>query len=378
MPDLRESYSYTDDKPFGASLAYELLKHSYPSQKTEIINKQFGENYEWEYDTASVYFNVSRNWYVTDQDAESLLGFVYKGNTAFIAAEHIDTLLLNKLYCKQTQNFNWIFSGNIFQHTSQVFVENLGAPKDSFSYYFYPFSNYFSEANDSYGRILGYNQDHKASFFVFFWGKGKIYFHSEPKAMSNYFLLTANNYKYFQFILRMLPSSPQNIYWDDFHNGHNYPDGRKGDKSFSTLSTVMRYPSLAKAFYIALAMLLLYILFNSKRRQRIIPIIKPPENTTIVFAEAIAGLYLSKKDNRLIAEKMITYFKEHIRTKYFLSMQPQEEGFAEMLSRKSDVKMIIVGPLTDTIKRLSVATKVTDQELLLLNDLTEKFLKNKV
>ena len=347
----------------------------YANKTVEVNKKTFADNYGWDYDTASLYINISHNYYATERDAESLMEFVYKGNTAFISAANYDTILLNKLYCKQ--NKPAFFPDNSIaslQNTSLHFTDNLSLYNEKYSYYYLPFKNYFSEINGSYARIIGYNEDDKANFFVFMWGKGRMYFHNEPRALSNYFLLTKNNYLYLQEILQMMPKKPTNIYWDNFYSNKNYAPGNSNGTS--TIGTLMKYPPLAKAFFIAISLLLLYMFFNSKRRQRIIPVIKKTKNTSIAFAEAIAGLYFNKKDNKIIAEKIITYLNEYIRTKFFIISNVHDIDYADLLSKKSDVEHNVVNELVSVIKNIQKSEKVTDQELLKLNGLTEEFFKN--
>ena len=373
-PDLRESFSYKDPRPFGTSVAYNILKKMYAKETVEINKQTFADNYGRDYDTASIYINISRNYYVTERDAESLMEFIYKGNTAFISAAFYDTILLNKLFCKQA--VPPLFSDNSvasLKNTSLRFNDNLSNYNETYSYYYLPFKNYFSEINGSYARIVGYNEADKANFFVFMWGKGRIYFHNEPRALSNYFLLTKNNYLYLQEILQMMPEKPESIYWDNYYSNKNYAPGNS-DRS-STIGTLMKYPPLAKAFFIAVALLLLYMFFNSKRRQRIVPVVKKTENSSIAFAEAIAGLYFSKKDNKVIAEKMITFFNEYVRTKLFISGNINDVAYADQLSRKSDVSLEVISELVTHMKRIQRIEKVTDEQLLKLNELTEKFFK---
>lgn len=373
-PDLRESFSYRDPRPFGTSVAYSVLKKMYGNEKLEVNKKTFADNYGWDYDTASLYINISRNYYVTDRDAESLMAFIYKGNTAFISASNYDTILMNKLYCKQNTPAFFQDKGiAALKNTAVRFNDNLALYNEKYSYYYFPFVNYFSEINNSYARIVGYNDEGNPNFFVFMWGKGRIYFHNEPRALSNYFLLTKNNYLYLQQILQMMPKKPENVYWDSYYSNKNFaPNSNSGN---STIGTLMKYPPLAKAFFIAVSLLILYIFFNSKRRQRIIPVIKKTENTSIAFAEAIAGLYFNKKDNKIIAEKIITYLNEYIRTKLFVSANVNDVGYADMLSRKSGVESTTINELVIVIKSIQKSERVTDQQLLQLNELTEKFFK---
>jgi hypothetical protein len=351
-----------------------MVRSAFPSTDIEIINKDFGENYNLTYDTASVYINISKNYLVKERDAQALLDFAYKGNTALISSAYFDTLLFNKIYCSQINfPFDNYYTNNL--QTSLRISEGLNEYDLSYNYYYKPFANYFTNLNGSYARILGYNQTDSANFFIFFWGKGKILFHADPRAFSNYFLLTDDNHLYFQNIIKMFDGNLQNIYWDDFYNKKNYASSSKN--SDGSLSNMLKFPPLAKAFFICLALLLFYILFNSKRKQREIPIVQTPKNTTIAFSEAIAGLYLQKHDNKVIADKMCIYFYEYLRTKYFFNYTVNDKDFAELLSKKSSVPLIKVQALANQIAITQSSLKITDTELLQLNAQVENFINKK-
>lgn len=378
LPDLRETYGYKDTKPFGGYAAYNMLRASYPAKTISIVKRDFADNYNWDYDTKSVYVNISKNFFVTPRDATAILDFVYKGNTAFISAANIDSVLLAKIYCKQSTPMSASMMMAGFRKTGVNFAEAITPGATTYNYFYFPFTSSFPEINGTYARITGYNENKEANSILFFWGKGRLYLHTEPRAFSNYFLLSNDNYKYLQGLLSVLPEEPQNIYWDDVYSKRNYRRDDGDDKDFSTFDTIMKYPALKSAFWITLGLLLLYIFFNSKRRQRIVPVVKKPENTSIAFAEAIAGLYLNEKDNKLIAEKMITYFNEFLRTKYFITGNIHDPAYADMLSRKTGAPQETTAALTNTIVNIGASIKVSDQQLLVLNGLIEKFYKNKV
>ena len=101
------------------------------------------------------------------------------------------------------------------------------------------------------------------------------------------------------------------------------------------MSVIRQHPPLLWAFWLGLIGLLLFIVFNVKRKQRIIDVIKPNINTTVTFTETVGRLYLQKKNNNHIAEKMITYFYEHIRNKYFISTAKINDEFINSLAGKS-------------------------------------------
>ena len=165
------------------------------------------------------------------------------------------------------------------------------------------------------------------------------------------------------------------MYWDDYYNKKNYPPNGKEGKS--GLSILLQYPAMA-AFWLLLLLLIVYILFGGKRRQRIVQTIAPNTNTTVAFTETIGQLYLQKKDNRNIADKMITYFQEFIRKQYFLNTSQVNNDFVSTLSRKGNVSKAGTETLFNLITEIQQQEQISDAQLLLLNQQIENFYKNKI
>ena len=134
----------------------------------------------------------------------------------------------------------------------------------------------------------------------------------------------------------------------------------------------MKHPPLKAAFWLSLLLLLMYILFGGKRVQRIIQQLKPNENTTVTFTETIGRLYLQKKDNKNIADKMITYFNEYIRN----TTNHINDDFIVMLSRKSGVDRDKVDTIYRTITAAQRSNEVNDYQLLSLQEQIQQFYKN--
>ncbi len=373
--NLRETYDYLDKRPFGGYVAYHLLQNSYPEKTIQVKTNSFANTAAWISDTASVYINISRKFYVDEEDALALLDYVYKGNTAFIAAAEIDTLFLGKLFCEQVtfSDEQQYINNSFYVNTLTELVPALRNSADSqYQYLYLPFSNYFSKINDSYCRIAGYNAKKQANFIVFFWGKGRFYLHCDPRAFSNYFLLHKSNYQYAAQPFDVLPANPEHIFWDDHYNSllHRRSDSSKASSFFDFMA---EHPPLNTAFWILSWLLAIYIFLNGKRRQRIIPVIKPVQNSSVAFAEAIGGLYLKEKNNKTITDKMISYFNDSVRTKYFLNTSIINRDFLTSLSRKSGAPFDKTEILYRTMQQLSGMADISDSQLLDLNDQIQKF-----
>jgi hypothetical protein len=58
------------------------------------------------------------------------------------------------------------------------------------------------------------------------------------------------------------------------------------------------------------------MLFTAKRKQKAIPIIKPPANKMLAFVRSIANLYLLKNNNADIVRKKYIYWADEIKRRY--------------------------------------------------------------
>jgi uncharacterized protein DUF4350 len=376
VPSLHQSYSKEDVIPFGTYAAYHLLQQLYSDNYIITTQKKFATRWSEQvssnyYDTTALYICVTRNLNVSTEDISSMLDYVNVGNTLFISGEEISKEFLDTVGCTLSNVEHYNNDWSDLTNTSVQMSPAVPIDSAQYGYFFLPFQDYFSKYDSTSTRVLGLNDNGMPNFILISHGKGRLYLHCAPAAFSNYFLLQRDNYKYLENLFAFTPSSFQHVYWDDYYNKHQDIAGSGG------LSTLFRYPSMKWAFCLALILLLLYIIFGGKRRQRIVPVLSPMKNTTVAYTETISRLYLQKKDNKNIADKMITYFFEYIRNQFFLNTNQVNEDFIELLSRKSSVAIEITTSLFKTIAEIQQQSSVSDQQLLLLNKQIENFYKNR-
>ncbi len=373
IPSLKESFSKKDKRPFGANIAYRQLQAMYNNNTIRDKKQPFKKTWQDISDTSALYICITANLFVNEDEVDAMMEFIFAGNNLFIAAGNIDELLLKRIGCNEMYtNPSAERMVDLMKNTSTNSIAKPGLP---YAYYYHPFRNYFLSIDSSNTRIVGFNEDKKPNAIVYFHGRGKLFLHCEPRAFSNYFMLKENNYQYLQHAMAFTQRNPEHVYWDDYYSKLRY---RKNEnKDFSTFSEIMKHPPLVYAFWLALILLLIYILFGGKRVQRIIEQLKPNENTTVTFTETIGRLYLQKKDNKNIADKLVTYFNEYIRNKYFLNTNLINEDFISTLSRKSGVQKDKVDTLYRTIVATHSSEEVNDYQLLSLQEQIQNFYKNR-
>ncbi len=375
LPPLKETFSKRDKNPFGSYVFYNQLKQLYYNNEINTEKQNFETVWQNISDTAAVYILISKNLFLSQAGQRSMLQYVNEGNSLFISSENIDGSLLDSLGCIEAPPLFVNGALSDIQTTSVKMDTAFFEDTSAYSYYYLPLSNHFKSYDTSITNVLGTNAAGKADFIEVFYGKGRFYLHCEPRALSNYFLLQKINYQYLQNIFQPGSTTPEHVYWDDYYNKKNYPDNSMGSKN--AVDLLLQYPATAWAFWLALILLALYILFGGKRRQRIIEKILPNTNTTVAFTETVGRLYLQKKDNRNIAQKMITYFQEHIRKQYYLNTNQVNDDFITALSRKANVPKETTAALFQSIDMVHNLPEVSDRQLLLLNQQIEYFYKNK-
>ncbi len=141
----------------------------------------------------------------------------------------------------------------------------------------------------------------------------------------------------------------------------------------SPLSVIFKYPALRATWLIFLYGLLLYVLFNAKRRQRIVPIIKPLKNTTIEFTQSIGNLYLQEINATSITAKKIIYFLDKIRNRYYLDTKTLDDEFVKRLHTKSGKDIQLIKEIVYRINKFNKNKYAEQENLIYFNQLMENF-----
>ena len=228
--------------------------------------------------------------------------------------------------------------------------------------------SYFSEFDTAKTRVLGMNSLRQVTG-VALYRKGHLHPHTVPLAFTNYFILTGKNKRYVEQALSYLPQNASGLYWDEY-----YKLGRGGPTT--PLRVILSRPALRSAYFLALASIILFLVFQSKRRQRIIPIIEAPRNDSMDFVETVSRVYYNQQNHRNIALKKVTYLLDRFRTHYGLQTQMLDEDFEQRLSQKSGAPLNLVQELVSMVHRIRHNETILAPELMHFSRLIDEFNKS--
>lgn len=215
------------------------------------------------------------------------------------------------------------------------------------------------------GKTVEENNDDQANFIKASFGKGTIYVHCEPLFLTNYYLLQSGNVKYAQSVFSYL--SDRETLWFVESNTK---------ESSSLLRFILSNPALKYAWWVFLGGLILFIFFNVKRKQRIVPIIEPLKNTSVDFVKSIGNLYLQEGDFHDMMAKKAQYFLNKVRLDLLIDTQNLDEEFAKKLQLKTGKSAEMINEAIILIKKAQDPyASVMKEDLARINSLLDEILK---
>jgi hypothetical protein len=369
--DWEESFNEKSNKPYGMSVFYKELPKLFEEQKLKTVYytpyNYFYANSEDGYGdhiAEGNYIIVGNSDYLEVGDIEELLIFAGHGNTLFMSDYTFPQMLLDTLNIAVDVIQNKDSISQLSFTNSKLKSKNSTIDKSENS-------SYFSEFESENYNALGYANDNPelSNFLEITFGDGTIYLHLEPKVFTNYNILKEQRYLYIEGALSYLPNAT--IYFDSYTKYFNSQYGDAEEKS--DLSWFLQQPAFKWAWYLTLILTLLFMVFNAKRRQRIIPIFKPLENTTVGFVKTISNLYYETQDHKNLIDKKITYFLEKIRSDYNLDTTNLNEEFITKLTQKSGKRKETVQKTINFINWLRTKNEFFEENLLKLNKHIEEF-----
>jgi hypothetical protein len=350
--------TYNDKIPFGTYILYNRLHDIFPGAEITKTNQSAYSVFNDTTLAPGNYLIIAKTVELNKNDFKALLKYISAGNSVFISAFNWQGYITDSLKLDTKTEFGKKSVGLNFTN------EHLHQADD---YYFdkYISTQYFSEFDTTKAVVIGQNQYGHSNYLSFKFGKGTLYIFANPQILTNYSLLSPQGEDYATKVLSYLPVT-DNVYWDQYQNHDTAVDE-------SPMRVFFSKPDLQWAYYLSLAGILLFVAYEIKRRQRIIPVIEPVKNTTMEFASVVGKVYYEQRDNTNITAKKVLYFTEHLRNVYGLRAGNYNPEFITELINKTGVDAAIAQQLVNHINYLSVQTKITDHELIRLNQLIEKF-----
>ena len=324
------SQSYLSKQPFGCYVMDSVLRASLPQGYTVAGPRDTMFRDEEPKEKKHTFLFTDNLGDFTSSTSVDILEWVEEGNNVVIAAgdSYIYDVLDEMLeFSVQQINYyqhptkeelsNDTLLDVVEWHASERFAPASYRIKRSFCYHNLHMSG-------SYRTLATVDRDYTSYYYMTTvtvagireYGKGKVVVMCMPYVFSNYGILDDNMRP---FALRLLSECGDLPVVRYDQTLISYDDEAKQETG-SPLRYLMANRPLRWAFYLALATLVAFVFFSARRRQRVIPVIKPPKNHMMNFVKQIGGIYYQRHDNVDLLIKKCAMFSNSVRVKTMIDL----------------------------------------------------------
>ena len=362
--DWSNDFTRNKSIPFATEILYDELNTLFPNQES-IRNEESLYYAEELADQTSNWIFINSSITVDGFESKVILDKVAKGANVFIAGELSGKMAdtLNVDYGSFYGRLDSLIrrdSLTVHLESDELAISQSWKHEPDATY------EYFSSYDSANTEVLGFWGIEEPNFIRTNFGEGAIYLHSNPHLFTNYYLREPQYATYAFSVLSHLPE--KETVWDSY-----YKDGRP--TAAGPLSVILSTENLKQAWQLSLVALFLFMIFKARRRQRVIPIIKAPENSTLEFTKTIGMLYLEQGSHQQILTKKVQFFLDYIKTHLRLDTSSINDQLKTDLASRSGIPKQDILKLFDLIDLTSNNSKISAGQLKQVTDHIDQFYK---
>jgi hypothetical protein len=357
------TFRHTDKQPFGSCLFDSLLSSTMPKGYTVTDSSL----YQLAKDSLQPrgILVVADEMNLIPAEVNAIFSMANNGSHVMLVAHGVGDFMCNRLgiriwgygnsfdlqnfvkYNKERESFEWVSEENGYKPRRFMVFKPLITRK--FNFETDSLDNVIRPCLDQQATLR-----HDAVSATFRQGKGYITFCSLPLLFTNYGIVDQDNATFSLRLLTLMKDLP-------VVRTEAYCPQTSDEVQQSPLRYAISQPPLRWALYTLMVGALLFLIFEGRRRQRVIPIEKAPENHSLEFIHLVGSLYYHSHERRSLVVRKWTYFAEELRRNIHIDVTDASED---------DVSLPTLARLT-TIDEQEIRTLILQLRLLANADETE-------
>lgn len=387
-----KTFSVTKTDPFGTQLVYDHLDELFPQKEINLNAQKLFDNYRHarlgniELESSEILYN---NWYDNYSGSTNTIEQqnLYTTNWAFIGYNKFDEQDVYALVHEIIEGRTIIFTsseeirkpwdsivGNTIQsvfdletsfHETDSTTIELLLGDDSFT--INHIEKYTSINSNFEQEALVQSAEGNTVITRYIIGKGQLIFCTEPLLFTNLNLLTQQNRKLIEYCFNFFDDN--DVTWFQNYSSDNYTPEQSNvnAKTPSYLEFINANPALKAAYYLLLLGGFIYAVLGIKRKQRFIPIMNSPQNTTVKFVTMIGQLYRDNGSHDELANKKILFFAEWLKDRFHFQGDVFTLDIFSLVAERSRVKKELLFDLLRLIESINSTDLIDKNTLLELN-----------
>jgi len=302
-------------------------------------------------------------------EVDTLLAEVESGSTMFLSFNSLTENMYAKFFYEYQLQFEYNDHVNVFTDKHKFKMINL-YQNDTVATDWMAFKKI--ESLGDHETLSSFME--MSNFIKVKYGKGTLYFHTNPEMFYNYQLKRLHGFKYAEFALNQLPKT-QNVYLlelgrrTDNYGNEDTDDtsGTEGKVDDSYFKLIFQSPMLLTALLLSILGIILFIIFRSKRTQPIVPYIGKKKNMTLAFTETITSIYYAKRHPYGLLQVQRKNFYATIHKHFFIDLnRGSDNKVLDVLAEKSNMQRSEIDEMVNMLETTE-AFSINDQYIANVN-----------
>jgi len=366
--DWSDSFDTDDSRPYASEVVRAALPDLFGAEAVQTISTPPYRQLRDTSTTGGAYLFVTATFAPDEIETERLLAYAARGNTVFVAAHRFDGPWADTLGLSTRPRAPSVPG---MEERDTVRLRLSRAPlgtKDGVPVRAETAAFVFDSVGTQ-SPVLGTVEEEgqtDATFVRHPHGDGTLLLSSTPRVFTNVHGLDKDAAPYVWAALSHVSPSADPVWWDA-----HYKPGRT--QAETPLRFVLSTPALRHAYIVLMLGVVLFVVVKARRRQRVIPVIEPPDNATAEFVTTLGHLAHRRGDAETVARRRVTYVLASIRDRLDVTTDPASEDWIEQVTARSGVSRDDVAALAHSIATLRAADAVSDAQLKTLDRRLQAF-----
>lgn len=342
-----KKFGFQSKDPKGFYLFFSLLKFKHPKQKIIEINSPNKFDSVLREKKKATFLFIGDTIGLLNSELELLLAKHNQGSTIFFSSNMLgsnieDTLLPFKIEGIDFKGFD--FSESIsYQYNGQKSVFWSQYQTDTLAIEWKGFKDLYSPYSISGNTVYGLVKQNNLTTFLKVNNKeggSNLFFQTNPEPFFNYQMKSKDGFKHADFVLNFIPEKEPVYYISVAQvkplnlDEENYFD--EGEVEQSLLELILNNRTLMNSMLLIFLGATLFIIFRSKRRKVVIPIIQKQEEITQTFVQTVASIFLTKQNPYIVQQIQKKNFFDTILRYYYIDLHRKNDlRDVELLAEKT-------------------------------------------
>lgn len=331
-----KKYDFESKDPKGLYLFFSLVKFNNPKRPIFDINSPRKFDSLLRKDKNATFVFIGDSIGLLDKELKLILDKWNQGSTIFFSSNELGSNITDTLFTFYDRGFyfnefaNYRFNGKNAKFYGRYQNDTIPIVW-----------NGYREIQSTFGQVDALvRQNNLNTLIRLKQNQSNVFIQTNPEPFTNYQLKQKDGFEHANFVIDQLPKNDP-IYFVSLAQVHfcgedEVLNEEESESKQSLLELILNNRILLNTMVLILLGAVLFVIFRSKRRRSIIPIIAKQQGVTKTFVETISSIFMSKQNPYSVLQIQRKNFYDTVLRYYYIDLQRnKDDNSLKLLAEKT-------------------------------------------